>query len=205
MTEKIRRVDRDGPPDPEQWVCWRISPGRWTGPVEGKNAPDVSGRCEWFPTDPPPTEYVEDEGVEVDGERYRKRFAAWVQRREGVHWLDYATIAEIRRVARVAAAFGLVDQPTVPKKLVDEMQRWVDDPFCGPNVRYAVTNLLDRVRGGEFGPVEWEWVTDRLPRDDEYPVLRCERSTYDVVYLDSDYPVEYGEAWVSLSSLLGDR
>ena len=211
MTEKIRKVSEHGPPDPEQWVMkWHHGFKHWS--LRGPDS--ITAWCdddEWFPTDPPPTEYVEDpepEWVEVDGADGKWRLRdGHIEHQLPDDWMDEKwDAAEVCELIVVAAALGLVDQPTVPKKLVDWLERVEahkpNDTGMGGR-RDMAQQMLGLIQQGFFGPVEWEWVTDRLPRDDEYPVI---------VYDGGKFFVERGcptlvhtDRWVSMSNLLGDR
>ena len=240
MTEKIRRVDRDGPPNPKKhpWVMKR--PGQWAPWILTHNFPTETWNhgWEWFPTDPPPTEYVEDEGVEVDGRRWRLADARpgmrhlHMQRPDGT-WEERPLVSRhgnvaipedtLRRFARVAAAFGLVDQPTVPKALVDWLEQRANESGGSPagsvyddGYQHTAIEALDAIRAGEFGPVEpkIQWVTDRNPYRSVYPTLWVnDEGSYRVYDRDIDRPASVSVSdrssrrwrWVSLSSLLGDR
>ena len=229
MTEKIRRVDRDGPPDPEQhpWVMVkRFNSDRWVlfGPPSLGTSRFMFDNDWWYPTDPPPTEYVEDEGVEVDGRRWRLSdngsgvFIDDMAEDGGWHFMG--SVDMLKNRARVAAALGLVDQPTVPKKLVDWLEQRANESGGSPagsvyddGYQHTAIEALDAIRAGEFGPVEWEWVTDRLPTESEYPVLVNQESsnlwgvdeTLKSIGRLQQVDLAAGWRWVSLSSLLGDR
>lgn len=161
MTEKIRRVVVHGPPDPDEhpWVLERVPSADETWNLfKVDDFEDWHPDTEWYPVPAPPTEYatVEDEGVKVDGDRWRLNGATVeIKNAKSSGWRRFWSKHEAITLARVAQALGLVDQPKVPKALVDWLREWIkDEPVGSQNRMMDLGTLLAMVEAGKFGPVE---------------------------------------------------
>lgn len=237
MSEHYFQVGVHGPPDPDEhpWVASR-NPGLCDDFIVTKNEDEDewADRAEWFPVDAPPSELApEPEGVEVDGWRYRINADGYMEkhtRQFGWVLSEYREVLadDLPHLARVAQALGLVDQPNVPKALVE----WLRES--------GYRHLLRRIEAGEFGPVapsveddefltlivhgphddphpmgdlncpqcgaesapSVQWVTDRLPEDAEFPVLVNDAGHFMCLAQPGKVTLVESDRWVSLSVLL---
>ena len=180
-------VGTHGPPDPDEhpWVCWRkVQEPRmsWSPPTRVQ-AILWRSHHQWYPVDAPPTEPAprpEPDWVEVDGRQYRLTGMGEVLRKHvsaGVEsplpqFFRFSDddSEELRHLARVAAALGLVGSKA-------------------------------------------QWVTDRLPDDDEYPVLcnHPDPNGWDIARTPESagrlrrIDLTQGWRWMTLSDLLGEK
>lgn len=183
------QVGVHGPPNPDKhpWVMWQALQNAAYAPSshewEIAEPQDVNWSDDllvWMPWEPPSelAPEPEDQGVEVDGRRYRLdddgnlevyylSSVGWVlaQYRHGID------SNELAHMGRVAQALGLVDQPPVPRALVDWLRKR-SHPIStaldsstkslgqittyGPEDNITAHDLLRRIEAGEFGPVEGE-------------------------------------------------